>query len=142
MKNFITLSALSILLWVHTCPANSYSSGFVLIKGGEFNPGRGAKQTGNAVNVEDFEIPDHPVTNAEYEAFVRETGHSAPLHWVDGRIPAGKNEFPVIFVNRSDVKAYLLWLSRKEGRICRLPTSVEFEYAARGGLRNQTYPWG
>jgi len=140
MKNFINLSALTVVLWVNVCLADL--NGFVLIKGGEFNPGRGARQTGSLVNIEDFEILDHPVTNAEYKVFVDETGHAAPLHWVDGRIPDGKNDLPVIFVNRSDVKAYLLWLSRKEGRICRLPTSLEFEYAARGGLKNTEFPWG
>jgi len=140
MKNFIDLFAITVVLWVNVCLADL--NGFVLIKGGEFNPGRGARQSGSLVNIEDFEILDHPVTNAEYEVFVKETSHPAPLHWVNGRIPDGKNDFPVIFVNRSDVKAYLLWLSRKEGRICRLPTSLEFEYAARGRLKNQEYPWG
>ena len=59
-----------------------------------------------------------------------------------GRIPAGKEEHPVIFVNRMDVDAYLRWQTAQEGRIYRLPTSVEFEYAARGGLTGKNYPWG
>ena len=70
------------------------------------------------------------------------TGHQAPLHWEGGKIPAGKEEHPVIFVNRMDVDAYLRWLTGREGRIYRLPTTVEFEYAARGGLAGKSYPWG
>ncbi|OHB65689.1 MAG: hypothetical protein A2Y76_15080, partial [Planctomycetes bacterium RBG_13_60_9] len=88
------------------------------------------------------EILDHPVTNAEYEAFVDATGHPAPWHWEGGRIPSGKEDHPVIFVNRTDVSAYLRWMTGKEGRIYRLPTSLEFEYAARGGLAGKDYPWG
>ncbi|UCF16420.1 MAG: SUMF1/EgtB/PvdO family nonheme iron enzyme [Phycisphaerales bacterium] len=142
MKKFIHLFTLFVVLCVPVCLGDSNLDGFVLIKGGVFNRGRGANQTGALVRVEDFEILDHPVTNSEYEAFVKDTSYPAPLHWDDGRIPAGKRDYPVIFVNRSDVNAYLRWLTQKEGRMYRLPTSVEFEYAARGGLKNQTYPWG
>jgi len=142
MKQFINMFTLSIALWAHVCLGELHPDGFVLIKGGTFNPGKGAKQTGALVKVEDFEILAHPVTNSQYEAFVKDTGYSPPLHWVDGKIPSGKGDYPVIFVNRSDVNAYLRWLTQRDGRIYRLPTSVEFEYAARGGLKNQTYPWG
>ena len=69
----------------------------------------------------------HPVTNAE---FVKGTGHPAPLHWSGGTFPDGAAELRVIFVNRYDADAYTKWLSRKEGRIYRLPSAVEFEYAA------------
>ena len=130
----------SILLPCVPCLGQSSADGFVLVKGGEFRLGRGTE--GARVRVEDFEILDHPVTNAEYKAFVDATGHPAPLHWEGGKIPAGKDEHPVIFVNRRDVDAYLRWRTGKEGRIYRLPTTVEFEYAARGGLAGKTYPWG
>ena len=39
--------------------------GFVFVRGAEYNSGR--------VRVEDFEILDHTVTNAEYQAFVDAT---------------------------------------------------------------------
>jgi formylglycine-generating enzyme required for sulfatase activity len=142
MRKFIDLCALCTVLSVSVCLGASHPDGFVLIEGGTFNRGTGANQRGTLLRVEDFEILDHPVTNAEYGAFVKETGHSPPLHWVGGKIPKGKGQHPVIFVNRIDVNAYLHWLSRKSQRLCRLPTRVEFEYAARGGLRNQPYPWG
>jgi len=66
--------------------------GFVFIKGAEYESGR--------VCVEDFEILDHTVTNFEYRAFVDATGQAAPQHWQNGQIPVGKEEYPVIFVNR------------------------------------------
>jgi len=130
MKRYIYFLEFSMVFWISVCPGQSRLEGFVLIEGD------------TSVNVEDFEILDHPVTNAEYEIFIRDTGYSPPLHWIDGRIPAGKADHPVIFVNRSDVNAYLRWLAQKHGRIYRLPTSVEFQHAARGGLVSQKYPWG
>ena len=142
MRKFIHLWVLCIVPMAAVCLGESPPGGFVPIKGGMFNRGTGANQRGALLRVEDFEILDHPVTNAEYEAFIKDTGYSPPLHWIGGKIPEGKGEHPVIFVNRIDVNAYLDWLSRKEGRLYRLPTSVEFEYAARGGLEKQPYPWG
>jgi len=112
------------------------ASHFVLIKGGVLRPGA------PPVRVEDFETQARPVTNAEYAVFVAETKHTAPLHFENGRSPAGMENWPVIFVNRHDVAAYLAWRSKKEKRICRLPTAAEFEYAARAGDREATYPWG
>ena len=66
MKRFINIFALSVILWAHTCPAASHIDGFALIKGGAFKRSTGAIQAGALVNLEDFEILDHPVTNAEY----------------------------------------------------------------------------
>ena len=66
MRRFIHLFVLSVVLWAPICLGESHLDGFVLIKGGIFNRGRGANQTGALVSVKDFEILDHPVTNAKY----------------------------------------------------------------------------
>ena len=108
---------------------------FVLIRGGAL-PGR------PGVRVDDFEMAVRPVTNREYKRFVDATGHAPPLHWQAGRIPEGFDDRPVIFVNRYDVQAYLRWRSEKEGRVYRLPTRTEYEYAARAGRSDARYPWG
>jgi len=115
---------------------------FISIQGATFFPGTGDRQSKSPVRVDDFEILDHPVTNLEYKAFIDATRYSAPLHWKDGKIPDGKEDCPVVFVNRQDVRAYLNWLGGKDGRKYRLPTSREFELAARGGLVGKIYPWG
>jgi len=54
----------------------------------------------------------------------------------------GKEDHPVIYVNREDVAAYLAWLSKRDDRVYRLPTTAEFEFAARGGDDAKKYPWG
>lgn len=114
--------------------AASPLEGFVPIPAGTLQDGQ--------IRLEPFEILDHAVTNREYQAFLKATGFPAPPHWKQGEIPAGKEDYPVIFVNRRDVAAFLAWLSEQEGRPCRLPTSAEFEFAARGGLVGKPYPWG
>jgi len=122
-----------ILSWMLCSALAAPAAEWVLVKGGEVRRG---------VRVDDFEMLDHPLTNAEYKLFVDETKHPAPVHWKEGRIPAGMENHPVVFVNRFDVDAYMKWRSRKEKRIYRLPTGPEFEWAARAGNPNARYPWG
>lgn len=48
---------------------------------------------------------------------------------------------PVQNVSWSDAKDFVVWLSRETGRVYRLPTESEFEYAARAGTDTR-YAWG
>ncbi len=92
--------------------------------------------------LDEFEMGARPVTNADYKLFVDARSFSPPLHWTGGRIPAGLENHPVVFVNRYDVAKYLKWRTETEKRVYRLPTAAEFEHAARGGLPGAAYPWG
>ena len=109
-----------------------------------------------------FRIARTPVTNAQYAAFVAETGHRAPdvdaetwkgyglIHpyprtrrhaWAGGRAPEGRAQHPVVLVSHEDARAYTAWLSARTGRAWRLPTELEWEKAARGA-DGRRFPWG
>jgi formylglycine-generating enzyme required for sulfatase activity/outer membrane protein assembly factor BamB len=141
-RNFILFIFMFIILGACTIQPPP-PEGFVQIKGGVFLSGDIVTDSvRREVRTEDFEMLDHPVTNAEYKRFTDATGYRVPLHWINGKIPEGKEDYPVIFVNRTDVDEFMNWMTEKEGRIYRLPTTVEFEYASRGGLKDKKYPWG
>lgn len=54
--------------------------------------------------------------------------------------PSKPND-PVVHVSWNDAQAYLSWLGRGTGKLYRLPSEAEFEYALRGGT-NTRYWWG
>jgi len=72
----------------------------------------------------------YPVTNGAFRRFLDAT-HYHPAdtanflrHWIEGRIPAGEEDLPVVNVNYEDARAYAKWAGK------RLPTELEWQYAA------------
>ncbi len=105
-----------------------------------------------------FAMGRYEVTNAEFADFVAEGGAepSGPCAFFDGetgfmdpkrnwRDPGYGREprpdEPVVCVSWLDAQRFLAWLTKKSGRVYRLPTEAEWEYAARTSPTRDV-PWG
>jgi formylglycine-generating enzyme required for sulfatase activity len=110
-----------------------------------------------------FRIDLMPVTQVEFAEFVGQdlapgptideaawkaqgfaqdyTTEVARFLWVDGRPPAGREDHPVVLVTHAEAERYCAWRGKQHGEPRRLPTSAEFEKAARGDA-GLAYPWG
>jgi len=90
-----------------------------------------------------FRMGKTPVTNSQYEEFVRDMHRSvAPeMGWDGQKVPAGAEKLPVVGVTWFEAVAYCDWLSKKTNRKYSLPTEAQWEKACRGGT-NFIYPWG
>lgn len=97
----------------------------------------------HTVNLPAYRIGKYPVTNSQYEEFVREKQIPvAPVTGWDGqRVPPGLENHPVTGVTWYEALAYCRWLSEKTGRSYSLPNEAQWEKACRGG-NGFLYPWG
>jgi gamma-glutamyl hercynylcysteine S-oxide synthase len=93
------------------------------------------------VHMNKFYMDKYPVTNRQFLIFMKLARFSPAdttnflKHWVNGRIPDGENDHPVVYINQDDAKAYAAWVGK------RLPTEMEWQYAAQG-TDMRKFPWG
>ncbi|HRH43225.1 MAG TPA: bifunctional serine/threonine-protein kinase/formylglycine-generating enzyme family protein [Pyrinomonadaceae bacterium] len=129
-----------------TPPITEAKNEMVSIPGGKFkmgnNQGTDREQPEHEVEVKPFKMSKFEISNAEYAQFVADANYKAPEHFVDGKPRAGEENLPVSRVSLDDAKAYAEWRSKKENIQYRIPTEIEWEYAARNGNANNLYPWG
>jgi sulfatase modifying factor 1 len=97
------------------------------------------------------------VTVGQFKAFAKDSGYRTEAERdgkggraFDGKEFVQKPEFnwrnlyfkqaddePVLVVSWNDAVAFCAWLSKKEGKTCRLPTEAEWEYACRAGTKTR-----
>ena len=102
--------------------------------------GRDDERPIREVEVGAFALGRTPVTRAQYAPFLA-CGAAEPPPWWDAA-EFGDPEQPVVGVTWFEAVAYASWLSAEAGGAWRLPTEVEWERAARGGLDQAPTPWG
>jgi serine/threonine-protein kinase len=144
--------------------------GMILIPGGPFFSPAGRSLRMQEHHLPDFAIGEFPVTLGEYIEFLdslsdeererrlpRDRGHDQPdIVKVDGewrlteyavegegrkRVEGRFRELPVVSVSYFDALAYIAYLKKKTGLPYRLPTSLEWDKAARG-VDGRPYPMG
>ena len=96
-----------------------------------------------------FRIARHPITNAQYQAFIAARGYQDQCWWqgLAERIKGpeapswSRPNRPRERVSWYEAMAYCAWLGDRLGLAVRLPTELEWERAARG-TDGREFPWG
>jgi formylglycine-generating enzyme required for sulfatase activity len=149
VKQLPLIFIVSLLMLPITTLLATASSEMALVPSGEFLMGSPAgaeafddEQPQRQVYVGAFWMDRQETTHAEYELFVRATGHRVPANanpgaslWDTNAPLPGSADHPVINVSWEDATAYCAWRGK------RLPTEAEWEKAARG-TDARRYPWG
>lgn len=88
------------------------------------------------VHLPTFQISKYPVTNLQYKEFLKDRpDYDVPKHWMNGAIPEGQQNHPVVNVSWYEAREFCFWIGG------RLPTEAEWEKAARG-TDGRIWPWG
>lgn len=168
VARIIPYLALTTLVSLTGCSGESgdTAEGMIYFKGGEFIVGTNHAEPNEGpafkTQVKPFLLDQHPVTVGRFRAFVDATGYTTEAErfgnsgvfdvasgkWYlrDGatwEFPAGSeggkagDDHPVTQVSWNDAQEYCRWAGR------RLPTEIEWEYAAANGkLEKSKYSWG
>lgn len=119
--------------------ANGVPFKMIAVPGGKFEMGSTSEQA-NYGDKDEF-----PVHEVELDGFLLEESEVTAGLWyaVMGYFPFGNFKDypnnPVVNVSWYDAQMFIMQLNKLTGRFFRLPTEAEWEFAARGGIRNSHY---
>lgn len=117
----------------------------IVVTTGQFTMGSPSTEAGRSANegplrvvtlARPFALSQTEITFEDYDRFAAATARALPndMGW-------GRATRPVINVTWSDAIDYAAWLSLQTGKIYRLPTEAEWEYAARAAAATARF-WG
>ncbi|MFC1726256.1 formylglycine-generating enzyme family protein, partial [candidate division KSB1 bacterium] len=121
-----------------------------------------------SVTLEPYYISKYELTNLEYYQFIKDGGYpdslywtshgwewkeenniKAPLFWNQSDSPPYINDIhsnedntPVHGISFYEAESYCKWLSLKTGKNYKIPTSAQWQRAAKGPDPGGLYPWG
>ncbi|SDA42225.1 Formylglycine-generating enzyme, required for sulfatase activity, contains SUMF1/FGE domain [Algoriphagus alkaliphilus] len=133
--------SLSLVFFTHMTYAQTLPE-MILVEGGTFQMGDewglgDEDELVHEVTLRSFSISKTEVTVGQYKRYCSESGVRMPnppnWGWIDSH--------PMVNVSWFDAVNYADWLSEKTGKLYRLPTEAEWEYAARGGKHSAGYKY-
>jgi len=90
----------------------------------------------------EFQVSRVPVTNEQYNLYIKDSGAKPPEHWRSEQMLAGAANHPVTDITWYAMLNYCRWLGEKIHRAVTIPSEAEWEKAARGDQDQREYPWG
>ena len=167
MKKAVLLSVFIVpaVLFVYAGTKSGKNHVVKAPKGFVFIPLASTNINGKARIIQPFFMSETEVTNGQYQEFLGELKKQGKLKefatakpdnalWgqFDAEALSGymneydhKPDYPVVNISTAGAELYCKWLSSKYPGYdveFRLPTYVEWEYAARGGYYDKPFPWG
>jgi formylglycine-generating enzyme required for sulfatase activity len=89
----------------------------------------------------DFYIAKYPITNEQYEYYLRKTQQKTRSSIIERSIEFRSGRNPVVDMYYFEAVAFCRWLSHQVGWTITLPSDSQWIRAARG-TETQQYPWG
>ena len=141
--NLVVLTGIGYWAWEKYGGGGYILPEMVMVTGGSFSMGNSEtsfaasaydESPSHSVEISTFYLGRFEVSVKEYRAFCKAKGkkiENQPLE-------CSEDDCPIVNVSWEEANDYCEWLSQKTGDIYRLPTEAEWEYAAKGGINQNS----